>query len=157
MIANDYLTPEELLNRYPQIKALEWGVVKIGKFYTAGLLQGYRCNKENKSLILESSFINLIQFANNVTKEKELDTEKFECILSDYSCIDKLISIYPKVRLLGWSSSIIGSFLRSGLLLGYYTGKGHKAMILECSFTKLIKYANDVTAKRRMDIDPKGW
>ncbi len=157
MTSNDYLTPEELLRRYPQIKAMEWGVITIGRFYSAGLLRGYRCNKEYKAMISDASFRDFIKFANDVTKEKELDIDAIECVLSDYSCIETLIIRYPKVRLLGWSCSSIGSFFKAGVLLGYYTGKEHKAMILESSFKKLMQYANNITAHRRMDIDPNGF
>jgi hypothetical protein len=68
----DFYTPEELINLYPQVKMIGWTSSKIGIFFSSGLLVGYTCKKEKKALILEASFIELIDFYNAVILKKQL-------------------------------------------------------------------------------------
>ncbi len=70
--------------------------------------------------------------------------------LSNYLSPEELMNLYPQVKLLGWSSSKVGTFFSSGLLLGYRCGKEYKALILEPSFQELLDYANLVNDKRRI-------
>ncbi|MBI1836451.1 MAG: hypothetical protein HYR91_04210 [Flavobacteriia bacterium] len=72
MPSSNYLTPEELMNLYPQVKLLGWSSSKIGTFFSSGLLLGYRCGKEYKALILESSFIELMEYTNLVNDKRRL-------------------------------------------------------------------------------------
>ncbi len=72
MPSSDYLSPEELMNLYPQVKLLGWSSSKIGTFFSSGLLLGYRCGKEYKALILESSFIELIEYTNGVNEKRKI-------------------------------------------------------------------------------------
>lgn len=72
MNARDFLTPEELMQRYPQVITLGWCSSKIGMFYNSGLLIGHRSGRESKALILESSFIELMEYVNQVTEKKHL-------------------------------------------------------------------------------------
>ncbi len=69
---------------------------------------------------------------------------------SNYLTPQELINLYPQVKLLGWSSSKVGTFFSSGLLLGYRSGKEYKALILEPSFQELMDYANVINDKRRI-------
>lgn len=64
----------------------------------------------------------------------------------------ELLELYPEATKIGWTAVKIGIFYRSGLLVGYLSGKENKAMILEESFVKLLKYVNEVNRDR--DI---GW
>ncbi len=63
----------------------------------------------------------------------------------------ELLEIYPKAKKIGWTATKIGIFFRSGLLVGFISGKENKAMILEESFVKLIKYTNQVNRDRDID------
>lgn len=74
MTTLDYYTPDELMQRYPQVKMLGWNSSKIGIFFSSGLLIGYHGGKEKKALILESSFIELIEFANTISVKKQVFT-----------------------------------------------------------------------------------
>ncbi len=71
---HDYYTPEELMQRFPQLKMLGWNSSKIGIFFSSGLLIGYHSGKEKKALILESSFIELIEFTNTISVKKQVFT-----------------------------------------------------------------------------------
>lgn len=73
-IQQDYYTPEELMQRFPQVKTLGWSSSKIGIFFSSGFLIGYHSGKEKKALILESSFIELIEFTNNIFIKKQVFT-----------------------------------------------------------------------------------
>lgn len=69
---HDYHTPDELMQRFPQVRTLGWNSSKIGVFFSSGLLIGYHCGKEKKAMILESSFIELIEFTNTVVLKKQV-------------------------------------------------------------------------------------
>jgi hypothetical protein len=68
----DFYTPEELIQRYPQVKMIGWTDTKIGIFFHAGLLIGFQCRKERKALILESSFVELVEYLNHVTLKRQV-------------------------------------------------------------------------------------
>jgi len=61
------------------------------------------------------------------------------------------LEIYPKAKKIGWTATKIGIFFRAGLLVGFISGKENKAMILEESFLKLIKYVNEVNRDRDIE------
>jgi hypothetical protein len=64
----DHLTPDELVHKYPQvINELDWNASKVGIFYSAGLLLGYRNGRECKALIVEASFMELIDYASVIS------------------------------------------------------------------------------------------
>lgn len=71
---DNYLTPEELIERYPHTHVIGWTASKIGIFYSAGLLHGHR-GKERRVLILESSFKKLLRYANEVSKERLINLD----------------------------------------------------------------------------------
>ena len=73
MSSLNYLTPEEIINQYPQVKILGWSASKVGTFYSSGLLLGYRCGKEYKAMILEPSFKKLMDYVNDVNEQRRLD------------------------------------------------------------------------------------
>lgn len=68
----EYHAPEEIMQRFPQVKKFGWNSSKIGIFFHSGLLIGYFCGKEKKAMILESSFIELIEFTNTVVLKKQV-------------------------------------------------------------------------------------
>lgn len=68
--ASDYLTPAELVQRYPNVRGIGWSATKIGIFYKAGLLVGYYSSSERKVLIQAQSFIQLVHYANSLAMEK---------------------------------------------------------------------------------------
>lgn len=68
----DLYTPEELIQKYPQVKMIGWTSTKIGIFFHSGLLIGYQSRKERKALILEDSFIELVDYMNHVALKKQV-------------------------------------------------------------------------------------
>jgi hypothetical protein len=68
----DFYTPEELIQKYPQVKMVGWTSTKIGIFFHSGLLIGYHSGKERKALILEDSFIELVDYMNHVAFKKQV-------------------------------------------------------------------------------------
>lgn len=74
MKSQDMLTPEELIERYPDAKhKLGWCASKIGMFFNSGLLVGHRSGRECKAIILESSFVELLKYVNNITNQKNIN------------------------------------------------------------------------------------
>lgn len=65
-IRYNYLTPQELTEAYPQIIQLKWSAITIGIFFNSGLLLGHRNGKDHKALIIESSFIDLVNYVNYI-------------------------------------------------------------------------------------------
>ncbi|WP_343636310.1 hypothetical protein [Fluviicola sp.] len=67
----DFYTPDELVHKYPQVvDDLDWNASKIGVFFNAGLLDGYRDGKEYKALINETSFLELVNYATAISLRK---------------------------------------------------------------------------------------
>lgn len=62
-VGTDVFTPQELVDKYPMVKKLGWNASKVGIFFHSGLLQGKIGTHERKTLIFESSFISLIDYA----------------------------------------------------------------------------------------------
>ncbi len=135
-----YLTPYELIRRYPQVEHMTWNASKIGTFFSAGLLKGKR--KILKSLILESSFLDLVAYADQLVEKRKIDLNCKAHEKQNFLTPDELIHEYPQVvDELDWNASKVGIFYSSGLLLGYRNGKEHKALIAEKSFIELLNYA----------------
>lgn len=154
----EYHTPEELMQRFPQVKKFGWNSSKIGIFFHSNLLIGYFCGREKKGLILESSFQELIEFTNGVFRKRNVHTNPIGLESDDanlYCSIEDLLSKYPQVAFLAWSTPKVGVFFSGGLIIGYFKGKGKKAMILESSFTDLIEYTNTVSVKKQIFVYPK--
>ena len=72
MGAINHYSPSELLELYPKASKLGWSAAKIGMMFRAGLLVGYISGKENKSMILEESFIKLMRYVNEVNNDRNL-------------------------------------------------------------------------------------
>lgn len=70
--AFNYFTPEELMQKYPEVKSIGWTSSKLGIFANSGLLIALQHKREKKTLILESSFIELIEFYNSVVLKKQV-------------------------------------------------------------------------------------
>ena len=64
----------------------------------------------------------------------------------------ELMELYPQVKKIGWTAQKIGTMFRCGFLVGFMSGKENKAMILEESFVKAIKYVNDVNNDRNLEL-----
>lgn len=141
-----YLTPNEMIRKYPQVEGFGWNASKIGTFFSAGLLRGKR--KILKSQILESSFLELIEYLDKVTEKKRTSLNGKSPLKRDYLTPDELIHKYIQVAdELDWNASKVGIFFSSGLLLGYRNGKEYKALIDEASFLELVDYATAVSLK----------
>lgn len=159
MTTLDYYTPQELTQRFPQIKAFGWNASKIGIFFNSGLLIGYHCGKEKKALILESTLIDLIEFVNTVLAKRRIFSYPLnpgsEDVSLQYRTPEELVRLFPQIKLIGWNASKIGIFFSSLLLLGHHSGKEKKAFILESSFMELIEFANSITLKLQVFSFPK--
>jgi hypothetical protein len=66
------LTPEELMEKYEQVLSWGWSASKIGTFFSSGLLLGHRNGKEYKALIIETSFLDLMDYVNIVAIKRQL-------------------------------------------------------------------------------------
>lgn len=75
--SGDYYTPSELIEKYPEVSNVGWTPIKIGVFLNAGLLLGYHCNSEKKNLIEEESFLDLIDFFNELNQKDTKHKIKF--------------------------------------------------------------------------------
>ena len=62
----------------------------------------------------------------------------------------ELLELYPEAAKLGWTATKVGIFFRSGLLVGFVSGKENKAMITEASFVKLLKFVTEVNLDRNI-------
>ena len=62
----------------------------------------------------------------------------------------ELIDLYPQVKKIGWTAQKIGTLFRCGFFVGYFSGKERKAMILESSFIKTLKFVNGVNSDRNI-------
>jgi len=62
----------------------------------------------------------------------------------------ELIEVYPQVKKIGWSAMKIGTMYRCGRFVGYTSGKENKAMILEESFIKALRYVSEVNKDRNI-------
>ena len=62
----------------------------------------------------------------------------------------ELIELYPQVKKIGWSAMKIGTMYRCGIFVGYTSGKENKAMILEESFIKALRYVSEVNKDRNI-------
>jgi hypothetical protein len=58
-----YYTPLELVEEYPQIADYNWSAIVIGMFFNSGLLIGHRTGKKQRALIVQSSFLDLLGYA----------------------------------------------------------------------------------------------
>lgn len=135
-----YLTPHELMNRYPQVEKLTWNVAKITIFYVSGLLIGKpRTLKPN---ILESSFLDLITLANKVNNKRIINLSITTVEKHNFLSPHELIEAYPKVvDVLDWNESKVGIFYSCGLLFGHRIPRENKAVIAEDSFLELVDFA----------------
>lgn len=75
MKRDKHYTPTELCELYPQVQKIGWTPTKIGVFFRSGLLVGFVSGKSNTSLILESSFIELMRYTNQVNRNRDLNVE----------------------------------------------------------------------------------
>jgi len=71
------------------------------------------------------------------------------CAIRLYSPTE-LLELYPQAIKLGWTATKVGIFFRSGLLVGFVSGKENKAMITEESFIKLLKFVTEVNIDRNI-------
>ena len=70
---DDFLSPEELIEKYPKAHRLNWTRETIGVFYWSGLLEGYFVKKLKKCFIREKSFRDLMRYANVITTKRLID------------------------------------------------------------------------------------
>jgi hypothetical protein len=64
-LAQNLLTPDELMNRFPNVATIGWDTSKIGVFFKSSLLMGYVAKHDKKALIIEDSFRKLIDYASS--------------------------------------------------------------------------------------------
>ncbi len=62
----------------------------------------------------------------------------------------ELIELYPQVKKIGWTAMKIGTMFRCGMFVGYLSGKENKAMILEESFIKTMRFVSEVNKDRNI-------
>lgn len=72
IVKKDYLTPTEVLKKYPELhEKFGWTSKDMGMFLRAKLLEGHYSHALRKSLIREDSIFRLVRFANEqIDKQK---------------------------------------------------------------------------------------
>ena len=147
-----YLTPDELVHKYPQVESLGWNASKIGIFFSAHLLNGNWNRHANKAFINELSLIELMEYTNAVSAKRTFSTVPSVQLNNNYLTPQELVEFYPQIIQLKWGSIVIGMFFNSGLLLGHRNGKDHKALIVESSFIDLVNYVNYIELKYQIKL-----
>ena len=67
----EYLTPAEIIEKYPELEQkFGWTSKEIGLFLKSKLLQGHYNNSMRKSMIIEESVRRLISYANEQIKNQ---------------------------------------------------------------------------------------
>ncbi len=68
----EYLTPSQIIDKYPELEQkFGWTAKEMGLFLKNKLLQGHYNHSSRKSMIKEDSIIRLIGFANEqIDKQK---------------------------------------------------------------------------------------
>ena len=70
---NNLLSAAEILKKYPDLQnKLQWGINDIGFFLRNKLLRGYYSRNQRKSLIDETSMLQLIAFANKNLEDQKV-------------------------------------------------------------------------------------
>jgi hypothetical protein len=70
---NQFLSAEEILAKYPYIKdKLLWGKSDLGFFLRHKLIKGFYSRNKRKSLIEETSLLELIAFANKNLEDQKV-------------------------------------------------------------------------------------
>jgi len=67
-----HYSPAELIELYPQVAKIGWTAVKIGMMFRCGLFVGYMSGKENKAMILEDSFVDLLKYFSTVNMKRNI-------------------------------------------------------------------------------------
>ncbi len=146
-----YLTPDELVHKYPQVESLGWNASKIGIFFSGHLLNGNWSRHANKALINEISLIELMEYTNAVSAKRTFSIIPVQ-LNNNYLTPQELSEAYPQIFQLKWSAITIGIFFNSGLLLGHRNGKVYKAMIVESSFIDLMNYVKSIDLKYQVRL-----
>lgn len=74
MLEMTYLSPEELIRKYPDVtNKFNWSSREIGLFLRCKLLDGYYDRTKRTALIKEPSFIKLIRFTNGAIDDQKFD------------------------------------------------------------------------------------
>jgi hypothetical protein len=69
----NYLSAEEILNKYPDVQdKLLWGKSDLGFFLRHKLVKGFYSRNKRKSLIEETSLLQLIAFANKNLEDQKV-------------------------------------------------------------------------------------
>ena len=69
-----YLTPSEILDKYPDMEEkLGWGKKELGLFLKCNLLEGFYCRSMRRSMIKEESIFKLVTFANAAIENQKFD------------------------------------------------------------------------------------
>ena len=140
MNSNSYFTCQELIDRHPHVKLWGWTSNKVGIFYRCLLVDGRKFGRSSRTLVTESSLINLMKFAYNELSEAENG--------ADFFAYDEIMDLIPQTEYYRWSPSIIGTFCKSALLVGKRSHKESRNLVSKQSVSRLINFTN----QRLIDI-----
>jgi hypothetical protein len=59
---DQFLTPTELLKKYPVLSAMGWTVSDIGVLHKCGVLRGYHKRSSRMTLVSERSLLQLVRW-----------------------------------------------------------------------------------------------
>lgn len=69
MPKKNYLTPTELINKYPEVsEKMNWSANDIGYMLRLRVLNGYTTKR--KTMIDEESFLGIVNWANTITQDR---------------------------------------------------------------------------------------
>jgi hypothetical protein len=69
-----YLTPTQVIEKYPELEGFGWSAKEIGMFLKSRLLDGYYNHSLRKSMIEEDSIGKLVDFANDLIETQKVKT-----------------------------------------------------------------------------------
>lgn len=130
----NYLTCRELIQKYPSVQLWGWNAVKIGVFYNCLLLDGRKFGKNSQTIIIEASFLKLIEFVEQGALIIESEPE--------YANYQNVLDSFVQSVMYRWSPSAIGLFRHSGLLKGKRSHKEGANMVTLQSVERLIEFTN---------------
>ena len=69
-----YLTPAQVIEKYPELVGFGWSAKEIGMILKSRLLDGYYNHSLRKSMIEEDSIGKLVGFANDLIETQKVKT-----------------------------------------------------------------------------------
>jgi len=151
----NFLSPKELITRYPQVQLLGWTEAKIMLYQRSFLLLGLPSTRSKEFLIDEFDFVELIRHTNEILEAHMVRTNATQYCIFDLLTPGEIVVEHPQITsLLGWDVSKIGLFYSGRLLWGPPNpSAGRSNKITRRSFEALQRKAQKTSLRRAFLID----